>query len=62
MKNIEIKGAERSQKFILEILRGSIKILGKSTVRLPQTYCFSFIKSLEEQVRNAPETTSLFMD
>jgi hypothetical protein len=62
MKKIEIKGTEKSPKFILEPIRGSIKILGRSTMLFPQEYYPSIISALEEYAKNPPETTHLFID
>jgi hypothetical protein len=44
----EMKGTERCTKLILKPLRGSIKILERSTMPFPQADCPSFIKALEE--------------
>jgi hypothetical protein len=62
MRKIEIKGTEKSPKFIFEPQRGSIKILGRSTILYPHDFYSSIIKLLEEYAKNPTEKTHLFID
>ena len=62
MIKVEIKGTDKSPKFILEPLRGSIKLLGRSTMLFPQEFYPSLIKSLEEYAKSPAERTHLFID
>ncbi|MDB4533811.1 DUF1987 domain-containing protein [Vicingaceae bacterium] len=62
MKQIEIKGTEKSPKFILEPTRGSIKILGRSTMLNPHEFYHSTIRMLVEYSENPPKETNLFID
>ncbi len=62
MKKTEIKGTDKSPKFILEPLRGSIKILGRSTMMFPQEFYPPILETLKEYANNPAEKTHLFID
>jgi len=62
MSKIEIKGTDKTPKFVFEPLRGSIKILGRSTMMFPQEHYPTIVKVLEEYAQDPVENTHLFID
>ena len=62
MKTIELKGTEKTPKFILKPQSGSIKILGRSTMSSPHEYYNWITKEIEKYAENPIEKTHLFID